>query len=834
MRVSAVNTPAGFIENKGQVRDQADHFNKDVLFLYSGNNYNIQLRQCGFSYELFSLIDGGKSKTEEIKIQVHRVDVDFSGCNRETEIVKSGQGSEYLNYYNGPSEITGVRAYNKILYSNVYPFVDIEFVLLNDRDNPFKYNIILHPGANPGDVKFDFAGAKDLRISDKGLEIATSLGDITEHIPFSFYSDQPEVNIPAKFKLEGKTVSFEVDYDYHRTLTIDPSSNLIWSTYYGGTAYDYCTSTGVDGQDNVYIAGHSLSTSNIATNGAHQAVLNGNLDAYLAKFNSAGIRQWATYFGGSNFEQVFSIFVENNGNVYLTGDTFSSNNVASTGAHQVTYGGGIDDAMLVKFGSSGLRLWSTYFGGIEHDIAQGVTVDNVGNVIITGHTQSANMATPGSYNTVYSLAYDVFIAKFSSGGLLLWCTYYGDSGVDEAYGITTDAVNNIYITGLTESISGISTPGSHQQNTGGLADAYIAKFNTLGNTLLWGTYYGGPGNDHGNAIKIRGNGNIFVAGITNSGSGIATANAYQGTPGSVDDSFMASFNTIGVRQWGTYFGGEDTDYINDMTIDGNGNVIICGETLSTMSISTSGAYQATIASVNNYDGFFAKFSATGFKKMGSYFGGPSNDNIKGVSVNATGKIYLAGESTSSTGISTLPSHQSNPGGSQDGFFAKFCTSLEPLISPRNTTMCIGNNTLTATPGYSNYLWNDGSVANPLVTNNTTVQGTYTFAVFASDGYGCSGSSDTISIVIKDCYVTLAENNQDEKLRLHPNPATDYVIVEMTQPGQIEVYNSAGQLFLKRLVQETPFRLDISNFPPGLYFIRQESSRGTANGKFIRQ
>ncbi|MES2681218.1 MAG: SBBP repeat-containing protein, partial [Bacteroidota bacterium] len=699
----------GFLENKGQILNQDNNNNENVLFLYTGNGVKVQLRKTGYSYELFSLNEAQvikkKSDSLNFTMQNYRVDIDFINCNLHPAITPSKKSSDHVNYYTGNYEITNVHSYGRVLYKDIYDFIDIEFLIDGNRPIPFKYNIILRPGADLNDVKFMISGATALKINEDVFEIATPLGLITEKIPFSYYKDSPGINRPVDFHLDQQVLSFAANYDPTRSLVIDPSSNLIWSTYYGGTAYDYCTSTGVDGQDNVYIAGHSLSTSNIATSGAYQSVLNGNLDAYLAKFNASGVRQWASYFGGNNFEQIFSIFVEANGNVYLTGDTFSANNIASAGAHQTVYGGGIDDAILVKFGSGGQRLWSTYFGGTEHDIAQSVTVDNVGNVIITGHTQSLNMATPGAYSTVYNLAYDVFIAKFNSSGFLYWCTYYGDSGVDEAYGVATDASNNVYITGITGSIAGISTPASHQPNAGGLSDAFIAKFNSLGNVLIWGTYYGGSSDDHGNVIRIKGNSNVYVAGTTTSSNNIATANAYQGTTGSADDAFIVAFNTAGLRQWGTYFGGEDTDYITDMVIDANTNLVLCGQTLSTNSISTVGAYQPSLSTVNNYDAFFAKFSNGGARKLASYFGGPSNESAKGIAVNNTGKIYIVGETTSGTNISSLASHQPTAGGSQDGYLAKFCMDIEPLISPRNTSLCIGNNTLTATDGYATYLWN---------------------------------------------------------------------------------------------------------------------------------
>jgi hypothetical protein len=839
----------GFVENKGQILNQANFPNKDVLFMYTGKGIKIQLLKTGYSYELFSAA-GLKSnevthqkseftaRKRDLKIHNYRVDIQFLNANKDPLVVTEQKSDDYINYYNVADEITYIHSYRKIIYRNIYDKTDIEFLIEDGAEHAFKYNIILHPGANINDVKFMINGASEIKNSGATIEISTPLGTISEKIPFSYYVNHPAVNQPVNFKLKNNIISFSGIFDNTQTLVIDPSTNLIWCSYYGGSVLEYCTCNGVDSQDNVYIAGHTFSSNNIATNGAYQSVINASLDGFIAKFNSSGFRLWASYFGGSGAEQIFSMCLDANGNVYLSGDTFSTANIASVGAHQTVYGGGIDDALLVKFSGTGIRFWSTYFGGAEHDISQAVTVDQNSNVIIAGHSESNNLATQGAYKSTYSFAYDVFIAKFSSTGTLQWCTYYGDSGVDEAYSIVTDAGNSIYITGLTSSIAGISTPASHQVNSGGLTDCFIAKFNALGNILQWATYYGGIGDDHGTVIRVKKNGNVFIAGTTTSSNNIATPNAHQTVRGSADDAFVTSFSVAGARLWASYFGGDDTDYINDLVIDGNSNIIFCGQTLSTVSVSTLGAYQPNLSSIFNYDAFVAKFSNSGQKKLATYFGGPGNENGRGIAVNSTGKIYLAGETTSTVNVSTLGSHQPIAGGSQDGFLAKFCSDIEPVITPNNGTLCIGVNTITASNGYSNYLWNNGSTTNPMVTNNTTVQGTYQYAVFVDDGFGCSGKSDTAVITIANCYVSIKEFAGNEKAILYPIPSHDFINVVLpdeftVKSSSVKIYSSKGDLVLNAVMRDQRLEIDIRELPIGLYFLQVTGSNGVTRKKFVK-
>ena len=840
-----------FTENKGQIVNQTNEPNKDVLFLYSNKRLKILLKKTGYSYELSSIGSYKKStfndmdirlpELTDISINTHRVDVDFLNMKSQVEIVKEDKSVNYVNCYLNGKEITHICSYNKITYKNVFKKTDIEFIISNDENNPFKYNIILHPGADISSVKFLVKGASEVKLENEALVICTPLGEISESIPMSYYKDTPNKNQVVTFNCSKNIFSFSANYDTSKTFVIDPSSNLVWGTYYGDNLADYCTSTSVDSLGNVYIAGHTLSNANIATTGTHQNTLNGSLDGYLAKFNSSGIRQWGTYFGGSGSEQLFDLFVQPNGITYVSGDTFSSSNVASSGAHQTIYGGGIDDALIVKFDPNGLRLWSTYFGGTEHDIAEAITVDKLGNVIITGHTESTNnMATAGSYQPNYNFGYDVYLAKFNANGTLLWCTYYGDSGLDEAYSIACDTLNNIYITGLTQSIVGISTPGVHQINQNGFQDAYIAKFDAINGFLLWGTYYGGLAGERGNAIKVSNTGYIYVGGNTSSTNGIATINSYQPQFAGSNDVFIACFDLNGTRQWGTYYGGSDTDYLEDLKLDANNNILFCGQTLSTNSISTNGAYQTSIASIFNYDAYFAKFSSNGSIKLATYFGGSSNENAKGIAFGNNGKVYLAGETTSTLGIATPSAHMNSAGGGTDGFLARFCVMLEPVINPNGTsTLCIGNNTITASTGYATYLWNTSSTQNPLITNNTTTLGTYTFNVYVTDGVGCEGTSATSIIEIAQCYVSIPEGKNFQEILTYPNPSDDIITIEfknvfISETTIVEIYAYTGQLILKQEVNSPKFSLDLKNLVPGMYILRANTNHSLMEKKFLKE
>jgi hypothetical protein len=827
----------GFIENRGQIVDQNGYPNKQVLFVSSAGSFNIQLRKNGYSYEFFSsqnipAIPPGKksfpdpSVLKDIRINVSRIDIDFENMDLKTEVQAFDESGVQLNYFKNGESFTGIRTFKKVVYKNVYPNTDIEFISSPDPNRPLKYNIILHPGADPKNIRLLIRGG-EARLNQGNLEIGCASGKITEKIPLSYYTDQPGINQPVNFSLEKNLLSFNCSYDQNKTLVIDPTSNIIWGTYYGGSNMEYCSAVKTDQQNNIYITGHTTSASNIATAGTYQSTIAGDFDIYLAKFNSAGQLIWGTYFGGSIYETAYCLCLDASGNIYVGGDSGSGTNVASPGAHQTVYGGGIDDAVIVKFDPNGQRLWSTYYGGTLHDIIYCMNIDNAGNIIVGGHTESTNgtgiIATIGAYQTSFTYAYDVFVAKFTAAGTRVWGTYYGDTGFEEAWGIVADVAGNVYITGFSSSVSGIATAGSHQQFSGGNNDAYLAKFDPTGSTVLWATYYGGASDDAGAAVEIDAQGKIFMGGNTGSSASISTPGSYQTTPGSPDDVFLTCFNSTGVRQWGTYYGGNGTDYLSDILVDANQNIMFSGETLSTNSISTVGAYQPSIGLVNTYDAYFTRFKNSGSIDLATYFGSSGNDNGRGIALDNTGLLYMCGETTSTVGIASPGAYMSNAGGNGDGMLIKFCLAPQPSITPVTTpTLCLNDTyTMTATNGFPNYFWSNGSVGNPLMLNGGLSPGTFYYHVTVTDAYGCNGVSDSVKVIINNCVTGINEINIQAGFKIYPVPAQNELFIECDENHEsfyAEIFSLTGELMLAEKVAQKK-SMDVSRLAPGAYFIR---------------
>jgi hypothetical protein len=242
---------------------------------------------------------------------------------------------------------------------------------------------------------------------------------------------------------------------------------------------DICTDTA----NNLYFSGWTSSSSHIATATTYQPAIGGESDAFLVKFNSAGTRQWGTYYGGPSSETTGAVAVDLFGFVYLFGSTSSDAGIASSGCYQPIRGGG-PDAFLAKFDiATGNRHFGTYFGGpgIETTDYSRIVCDNLDNVFITGTTTSTTgVASWGVWQTVYGGGdQDGFIAKFSGHGNLLWSSYLGGENTDQPTAMAYDGLN-AYVCGTSNSTINIATPGSFLSYGGGLTwynQGFLVKIN---------------------------------------------------------------------------------------------------------------------------------------------------------------------------------------------------------------------------------------------------------------------------------------------------------------------------------------------------------------------
>ncbi|HEX4957296.1 MAG TPA: T9SS type A sorting domain-containing protein [Lacibacter sp.] len=696
-----------FIENKGQVTDQNGKTNSAVRYLLAMPGMNVQLTAKGFSYdtyvidktsaatkkhrypkELLNLVTQTRNQQEQRIYRFHRVDIAFEGANDQVQIVPGKVSADYVNYYDKISgELIQVRKVQTIIYKNLYDGIDLELTAGTGKEHPFEYSFYIHPGADASTISIVYKGALSTELSATNSVLLNTIhGTLEETIPLSFEKDShKKVNVQYVRKSKNVFGFSAGKYDRTKTLVIDPTPSRVWATYYGGSADEYLNAfSGIatSSTEDVYLTGTAESSSSIATTGAHQTNLGGTVDALLVKFNSSGVRQWATYYGGSNDEEGHAVAVDASGFVILAGYTYSTNGIATSGAHQTNLGGGAgdEDGFIVKFNSNGVRQWGTYYGGSLPDEIYSLRVSGTDIYFVGASISTNGIATVGSHQPNGSTGIDTegFLVRFNGSGVRQWGTYYGGTANDYLYSVNIDASQNVFVTGGTQSANGIATSGSHQPAIGatGFADGLIAKFNNSG-VRQWGTYYGGTSDDFFTDIKTDGSGNVYVCGGTQSTTGIATTGAHQPSKSTGYDGMLVKLNTSGVRQWGTYYGGTGTgDYLFAIGVVTDGTIVGAGVVSAAGSFATTDAYQINFGGGTD-DGILVKFNTSGVRQWGTYYGGTDYDDLNNITLAGGSIIYAAGTTASMSGIATTGAHQQTFGG---GFYNIFLVKLTDVIT----------------------------------------------------------------------------------------------------------------------------------------------------------
>lgn len=673
---AAASGRSGFEENKGQVYDTDGNEAQYVDFVLNRGNLSLYLLHGGgmawqFKHALPAddgdelhtnpmlekLIgpghDADRMPRRALRYESYRMDVVLEDANPAPVVRTEGRSTDYTNYYH--RNALEVFHYEKVIYEGVYPGIDW---VIYTHEAGVKYDFIVHPGADPALIQMRFSDHETLYLDTAGnLVQGNRLGEIVEKAPLSYQHGRV---VESRFVLEGDVLGFEIgDYNTEEVLTIDPER--IWSTYYGAFAMDQGFACTADGLGNVYLAGTTASTNNIAFSG-FQNFLAGDGNAFLVKFNSSGLRLWATYYGGQGFTFGLACAVDDANNVYLAGDTESSSGIAS-GGQQNVYGGGTD-GFLVKFNSGGGRLWATYYGGSDADFASACATDADGNVYLTGSTGSLTGIASGGHQNEHGGYFDAFLVKFHSDGERLWGTYFGGPGNDSGSGCVLDQNGNVFISGSTTSEYGMATSVHQAMYGGGSRDAFLAKFSTTGNRI-WASYYGGGDADFGTSCAIDPTGNAYLAGRTRSSNNMASQ-GHQGSIAGGQDGFLVKFSPSGARMWGTYYGGNGDDWVSDCAADGLGNIYISGRTSSTNGIAFEG-FQNSYGG-GDFDAFLVKFNPSGDRLWGSYFGGSHDDAGWACATDVIGRVYLAGTTRSTSGIASN-GHQLSMTGLDDAFLA---------------------------------------------------------------------------------------------------------------------------------------------------------------------
>jgi hypothetical protein len=488
--------------------------------------------------------------------------------------------------------------------------------------------------------------------------------------------------------LEQNTVGFTIaGYDHSRGLVIDP---LVYSTYLGGSGTDVGTAIAADAEGNAYVTGSTTSTNFpvSAKAGRRRPTGSGGTVAFVAKVRpDGGTLLYATYLGGSGSDAGTGIAVDGQGDAFISGNTSSHDFPITPGVAQRTYGGGDSDAFVAELNPDGSSLeYASYLGGSHNDTSGGIAVDGTvaGAAYVVGTTASADFpVTPGAPQRTYrGSGPHAFVARLNAHGRsLAFATYLGGSGTETGNAIAVDVSNanagdpsfsetpQIAVTGDTTSRDFPTTRGVMQPAyPGGGVKAFVAALKPDGKSLLWATYLGGNGTEHGRGIALDGIGELMVTGSTTSRNFPVTPDAVQRRFRGNADAFVVQFNDQdGTLDYATYVGGSGSTGAHAIAADGS-DIYIAGGTDSRDLATTPGAVQRRYR--GGGDAFVAllRYDNVSYSLHATYLGGRGAEEGNGIAVGTQGRVYVTGDTRSTDfPISGHPAQRAFGSGGTDGF-----------------------------------------------------------------------------------------------------------------------------------------------------------------------
>ena len=487
----------------------------------------------------------------------------FAGGNPEALLEGADQNPGTSNYFigNDPSRWRpNVPNYQRVLYRSLYPGIDLVFY---GNSNGVEFDFNVAPGAQPEQIRLFIQGAKRFRIDASGeLVMRTNAGDVRQHKPNVYQVlDGTRRTINSRYVFKGKrSLGFEIgEYDKSKPLVIDP------------------------------------------------------------------VLDYGTFLGGTGSDEGRGIALDSNGNAHVVGRTTSFNFPVTIDAYNTTYQNSFD-VFVTKMNAAGTALvYSTYIGGQSDDSGFGISLDGNGNAYVVGSTSSTGFpTTPGSLQPMIAGNTDAFVTKLNSTGTaLIYSTFLGGTGSDQAAAIALDSALNAYVTGSSGSTNFPTTPGAFQTaNAGGgnnVVDAFVTKLNDTGTAMVYSTYVGGTRGDVGASIAVDPLGQAFVSGSTNSIDFDVTAGALQTAFGgsssssqfsTIGDAFLTKLNDSGTGLiYSTYVGGSGDDSGLSVAVNPSGEAFICGASASFNFPVTSGVVKVSNGGAIRSDDAASSWSA---------------------------------------------------------------------------------------------------------------------------------------------------------------------------------------------------------------------------------
>lgn len=348
-----------------------------------------------------------------------------------------------------------------------------------------------------------------------------------------------------------------------------------------------------------------------------------------------GVHAWSKRIGGTSDDQATSVAVDSAGNVIVAGNTLSS---------AIDFGGGplptinLGDFVIAKYSPSGAHVWSRRIGGVGYDTVSSIATDASGNIVVVGETDGATIDLGGGLLNGFG-GFDLFVAKYSPGGVFLWGKRFGGTSADLPIAVAFDPSGSVLLAGHSSSPS--INLGGNALTGFGTYDIVVAKYASDG-THAWSKRLGGGSSDYSAGIASDSAGNVLLSGHSFSspldlgGGPLAALGDY--------DLLVAKFSPDGTHVWSKRFGGASADYAGGVVSDSSGNVLVTGWAFS-VTIDLGGG---PLGRIGSYDLIVAKYSQTGAHLWSRRVGGSASDMGRSIAADGAGNVMIVGSSASPT------------------------------------------------------------------------------------------------------------------------------------------------------------------------------------------
>jgi hypothetical protein len=591
----------------------------------------------------------------------------FDGADQHAQMSGTELERSTTNLYfgNDPSKWRqGIPNYGRIQVQGLYPGIDLAYY---GNRGELEYDLTVNPGANPRRIRMrlqgDDASGRGASLNQEG---DLRLSELIQKRPVAYQvaADGSRQAVDSRYRRNADgSFGFALGpYDHARALVIDP---LIVAQYFQGSYQVIAYGVGHDSKGLIYIGGDTSTPDLTLAGTPYQSSEGGGIDMFFAVVNPALSQDsqiiYMTYIGGTSDDDFGSMLVSANGDVYLTGTTFSDDFPTVNPAQTALGGtsGTNSNAVVLWFSPTQSLKYSTYFGGSGNDGGKAIAVTSAGWIWIAGDTQSTDLPGAAGFQKTLIGKQNMFIASFdpsnTTSGTLLTDLYIGGTYWEEAYGVAVEADGSVWISGATYSAD-IWIQGNpvYQSHYGGDGDAYVAHIKpSLGaNALLYASFLGGSGIDEATSMVLDPSGRLILSGYTLSPDFPVTSDAFQTKYGGNTDAFVAILDpskspASAQLVYSTYFGGAGADSAFDLKEDSSGILYVSGYTESAGLPGTSNALQASYD--GSVDAFGLKLDPTKAGAAGidyfTYLGSPGVQIAYGVDFDSKGNMYLVGSTT---------------------------------------------------------------------------------------------------------------------------------------------------------------------------------------------